>query len=177
MQLRFQKCQATDLELLVQVSKSTFSTAFEKANNADDFKTYIDQAFSRKTLSSELNNANTSFYFVFDNTNLVGYFKLNENDAQTDLKTTKSLELERIYILENFQGNGIGKWILEEVKKIAKSKQKKFLWLGVWEENVGAIRFYKKQGFSKFGTHPYYVGSDKQTDWLMRFDLRNFGTD
>jgi ribosomal protein S18 acetylase RimI-like enzyme len=48
---------------------------------------------------------------------------------------------------------------------------KRYLWLGVWEHNRGAIRFYERHGFVKFGEHPYYVGNDCQTDWMMRLDF------
>jgi len=173
MQLRLQKCKPTDLDLLVQVSRKTFADAFEAVNNPIDFKKYTDHAFSNETLRDELSNTDTAFYFVFEDTHLCGYLKINENRAQTDLKSKENIELERIYVLENYQGLGIGKWLLDEVMKIAERKQKKFLWLGVWEENIKAIKFYKNYGFSKFGTHPYYVGDDKQTDWLMRFDIKS----
>ncbi|CAM4135019.1 GNAT family N-acetyltransferase [Zobellia nedashkovskayae] len=169
MQLRLQKCTTADVKLLSKISKQTFSDAFEKDNDAVDFKKYLELAFSHDTLLNQLKNKDSSFYFVYKGVNLTGYFKLNENEAQTDLKSKQYIELERIYVLHDYQSMGIGMWILNESKKIAQDKLKKFLWLGVWEENKKAITFYKKHGFSKFGTHPYYVGNDKQTDWMMRY--------
>lgn len=173
MQLRLHQCDSDDLRPLANISRKTFSDAFEKDNNPQDFKAYVDHAFREDKLLEEIQNPNTTFYFVLKNAEKVGYFKLNEKAAQTDIKSAKSIELERIYVLQDFQGQRIGRWILGQVKKIALEKQKEFLWLGVWEKNTKAIEFYRKHGFSKFGTHPYYVGSDKQTDWLMRLDLFN----
>lgn len=169
-----QKCTSSDLNTLVQISKKTFVDAFEVGNNSDDFKTYIDFAFEKSIIAEQLNNSNCSFYFVFKDAQLVGYFKLNENDAQTDIKSSEDIELERIYVLEEFQGHQIGKYMLQEALKLASDLSKRYIWLGVWEKNTDAIRFYEKYGFSKFDTHPYYIGEDKQTDWLMRFDLTNF---
>ncbi|MGB5647238.1 MAG: GNAT family N-acetyltransferase, partial [Muriicola sp.] len=80
-------------------------------------------------------------------------------------------ELERIYVLTHYQGQGIGDWIMEQVIRLAKEAEKRFIWLGVWEKNTAAIRFYEKKGFIKFGKHPYYIGKDKQMDWLMKLDL------
>lgn len=177
MQLRLHKCDSDDLRPLANISRKTFTDAFEKDNNPQDFKAYVDYAFKEDKLLVEMQNPNTSFYFVFKDAIRVGYLKLNEKEAQTDIKSDKSIELERIYILQDFQGHRIGKWILGQVKKIASEKHKEFIWLGVWEKNTKAIGFYRKHGFSKFGTHPYYVGSDKQTDWLMRFDLCNLGSE
>lgn len=43
-----------------------------------------------------------------------------------------------------------------------------YIWLGVWEHNVDAIKFYEKQGFKKFDTHIFKLGDDEQTDNLMK---------
>ncbi|MGB5820103.1 MAG: N-acetyltransferase [Saonia sp.] len=122
-------------------------------------------------MNKELNNADIAFYLVYADEELCGYFKLNEHGAQTEIKDKAAIELERIYVSREFQGKKIGASMLNEIKRIVSLKNKTYLWLGVWEENIGAIKFYEKHGFKKFGTHPYYVGKDKQTDWLMRFDL------
>ncbi len=177
MQLVFKICSVNDLDQLVQISKSTFIDAFEADNNPDDFKGYIDFAFNKSKLTEELENPFTIFFFVYANNDLVGYFKLNENDAQSDLKGVDSLELERIYVIPEFQGKGLGRRMLQQVKKLASQSIKTFLWLGVWEHNKAAIKFYETNGFSKFGMHPYYIGKDKQMDWLMRYDLINFNNE
>ena len=83
------------------------------------------------------------------------------------------MELERIYVKSEFQRNKIGLFMLNNIKRIATSKNKSYLWLGVWEKNGKAIRFYEKNGFIKFGKHPYYIGTDKQMDWLMKLNLIN----
>lgn len=171
MQLGFQRCSITHLNELIQISRKTFIDAFEVVNDPEDFKAYIDFAFDRQKLSKELNDPNTSFYFAYNSNELVGYFKLNENESQTDIKSPEGIEIERIYVLEGFQGNDIGQWMLGQIKQMAVSMDKTHLWLGVWEKNSKAIKFYEKQGFSKFDMHPYYIGNDKQMDWLMRFEL------
>lgn len=174
MPLQLQKCGSESLDDLVHISKKTFVDAFEKHNDPEDFSAYIDYAFDREKLRRELIDKDSDFFFVYLDESLVGYFKLNQNDAQTDIKLEDSMELERIYVLEAFQGKKIGEWMLSKAIKIALDKGKQFLWLGVWEMNTSAIKFYQKHGFAKFGTHPYYVGNDRQTDWLMRFDFSNF---
>ncbi|MEY3918157.1 MAG: Protease synthase and sporulation negative regulatory protein 1, partial [Bacteroidota bacterium] len=48
-----------------------------------------------------------------------------------------------------------------------------YIWLGVWEHNPRAIRFYEKQGFVKFDQHIFQLGDDEQTDILMKLSLPN----
>ncbi len=172
MKLSFEICTIKQLDSLVKISRETFINAFEKENDPVDFKNYMDSAFSRDNIKAQLLNANSTFYFSYYNNVHVGYFKLNVKDAQNEQFEKPSMELERIYVLENFQGKQIGKQILLKIIKIAQEKKVSFLWLGVWQKNTAAIRFYERYGFKKFGEHPYYLGNDKQTDLLLKICLK-----
>ncbi len=171
MPLQLRECVSRDLDTLVQISKSTFSAAFENDNNPEDFQAYIHQAFHPSKLATELANKECLFHFVYDDRSLVGYFKLNIGAAQTDVHDPNALEIERIYVVEHHQGKKIGSWMLKEIIEKAKTLDKDYIWLGVWEHNPKAISFYQRHAFTKFGEHPYYIGADKQTDWLLRLEL------
>lgn len=171
MSLTFRKCNGRDLDTLVAISKETFVDAFEKDNNPDDFQDYIKKAFAPDKVASELNNKESLFYFVYEDNLLVGYFKLNVGSAQTDVHDPDTIEIERIYVLAALQGKKIGERMLGEIINLAQEMGKSYVWLGVWERNTKAIRFYQRHHFKKFGEHPYYIGNDKQTDWLLRLDL------
>ncbi|MBT8281433.1 MAG: GNAT family N-acetyltransferase [Muriicola sp.] len=171
MEILFKPCSDSDLDDLIWISRKTFKIAFAAQNNPEDFSHYINTALSKETLASELANPECKFYFVYLKNTLAGFFKLNDGIAQTDIFDKKALELERIYVLEDYQNLGIGKMIIDEAVKIAGDAGKTYLWLGVWEENIRAIKFYEDIGFVKFGKHPYYIGQDKQMDWLMKLEL------
>lgn len=155
----YRQCTDRDLDALVKLARETYITAFEAVNDPKDFKEYIDKAFHPTTLEREIHTEGSSFYFVL------------EGDAQTDLFDRDAMELERIYLLQDNQGKGLGPHILQEVIRLSRERNKKILWLGVWEHNPGAIKFYTRHNFQKFGQHPYYIGTDKQTDWLLRLEL------
>jgi len=171
MELQYAKCALKDLQQLRLISEQTFVHAFEKDNDPKDFKNYIEKAFALNKIMEELLNTYSDFYFVYNIDVLVGYFKLNIMSAQSDVHCDDSMELERIYVLKEYQGLGLGEQFLHRIKKIAQERKKKMLWLGVWEKNKRAIKFYQRHGFQKFDTHPYFIGTDEQTDWLMSFDL------
>jgi len=168
MNLTFEKCTVEDLDVLVDISRDTFVEAFEKDNDPEDFWNYINDAFNENIIIEQLLNVNSEFYFVYLKNVLVAYFKLNKREAQTEQFAKKSIELERIYVLRDFQSQGIGKRILLKIIDIAILSKSTFIWLGVWQKNVKAVKFYETYGFKKFGSHPYFIGKDKQTDWLMK---------
>lgn len=171
MNLKLKKCALDDLDVLADISRQTFIDAFEKDNNPDDFKAYVDAAFCKPQIKTELLNPDSQFYFFFFNNQLAGYFKINENDSQAEPFGKDALELSRIYVLKPFQGKKLGTHILQEIISITKSMKKTWLWLGVWQLNTNAVRFYERHGFTKFDTHSFYIGNDRQTDWLMRLDV------
>lgn len=41
-------------------------------------------------------------------------------------------------------------------------------WLGVWERNDRAIRFYARHGYERCGEHVFQLGDDAQTDYIMQ---------
>ncbi|RYC52453.1 GNAT family N-acetyltransferase [Flagellimonas olearia] len=169
--LSFRQCSVSDLDTLVKISKDTFVAAFEQDNDPTDFQEYINKAFSRERLERELENPDSLFHFVYESNTLVGYFKVNLGTAQTDVHDEKAMELERIYVLEGHQGKQIGAQILQYIIQLVVEQKMEYLWLGVWEHNPKAIRFYQRHGFQKFGEHPYYIGTDEQTDWLLRLEV------
>ena len=101
----------------------------------------------------------------------MGYLKLNFGDSQTELKDQKALEIERIYVLKEFHGKKVGQLLFEKALKIAEEKKVDYVWLGVWEENLRAINFYKKNGFEEFDKHIFKLGNDEQTDIMMKLKL------
>ncbi len=169
--MKFSTVTLDSLSELQELAKRTFIDAFGSQNDPKDFKHYLSTAFSLKTLAKEMETSGTLFYFVENGDAIVGYFKTNEFDSQTELKEPNGMELERIYVVKEAQSKGLGRDILYKVEELAREKSKDYLWLGVWEENTRAIRFYQKNGFVKFGEHPYYIGKDEQTDWLMKKTL------
>ena len=128
---------------------------------------YMDKAFTHDKLLSELNNKNSQFYFVKDADATIGYLKINLKDAQTEFKDDISMEVERIYIREGHQSNGYGTKLLDKVKEIALREGIKYVWLGVWEKNPAAIRFYERNGFDIFSSHEFQMGDEVQIDKLM----------
>ena len=171
MNITIKKCTADNLEELILLSKETFYQTFAAQNTAEDMETYLETAFSKDKLYRELCDPNTSFFFLYANESLAGYLKLNDYPSQTDVNDENSLEIERIYVLKDFQGQGLGRYLMEYSIKTAADNGKNYVWLGVWEKNEKALRFYKNNGFYRIGEHSFVIGNDVQTDYIMRKDL------
>lgn len=169
--IEIHKVAENQLLELQRISRQTFYEAFSAVNTEDDMAMYLEHSLSIEKLSAELSNENTEFYFAQLNEQIIGYLKFNVGEAQTDLQDEQALEIERIYLLIKYAGMGVGQLLMEKAYQVAQIKNVKYIWLGVWEHNTRAIQFYKRNGFSEFGSHMFKLGNDDQRDILMKRQL------
>lgn len=162
------KTGPADIDELVNISIITFTQTFAKDNDPLNMEHYISESLTSEKLRSELENPGSEFYFSVIDGKTAGYLKLNFGVAQNELKDAGSMEIERIYILDEFQGQGLGQILLDFSIDIARRRNMKSVWLGVWEYNLKALRFYRKNGFEPFDKHIFKLGDDLQTDIMMR---------
>jgi len=172
MDVQIVKAELMNLEDLRTLGRKTFSDSFASGNTKENMQQYLDAEFSSEKLLREISDLDSEFYLARLENKLIGYLKVNFAGAQTELKENKGMEIERIYVLKEFQGKAVGQLLFLKALEMAKQKDVDYLWLGVWEKNTGAIRFYKKNGFVPFNTHIFKVGADEQTDIMMKKNLK-----
>jgi len=165
------KVTQKELDQLQEIGKLTFFETFSAGNTEENMKKYLEEDFSKEKLNSELSNPNSEFYFAVNGQEIFGYLKLNYGEAQTELNDPHAVEIERIYILKAYQGKGIGPLLFDKAINIAKARKAEYIWLGVWEENLKAINFYKRNGFIEFDKHHFKFGDEEQTDLMMKLKL------
>ncbi|MED4018819.1 GNAT family N-acetyltransferase [Sutcliffiella cohnii] len=165
--IHIKQCTIDDLKPLQDISYVTFNETFKDQNSPENMKAYLEKAFNLEQLGNELSNPFSKFFFAYVNGEVAGYLKVNTNDAQSEEMGTDSLEIERIYIMSEFQKHGLGKLLYNKAIEIALEHNKEKVWLGVWEKNENAIAFYEKMGFVQTGAHAFIMGDEEQTDFIM----------
>lgn len=161
------KINVEDLKELQKISRQTFYETFADSNTEEDMQEFLDEAYASEKLTEELENPNSEFYFLQVGDQVAGYLKVNEHEAQTEQVAKNALEIERIYLKNSFQHQGLGLALIKLAEKIANEKNKDNMWLGVWEKNFNAQKFYKKDGFKRVSQHTFVVGDDPQTDFIL----------
>lgn len=165
--------EVADLRALQKLSVETFVDTFIDSNTADDLASCIDSLYNTEKLARELAAKHSYFYFVEVEDQVAGYLKLNTRYEQTEGQRDDSLEIERLYILPRYKGLHLGSKLMKFALDLAKDKDKKRVWLGVWEHNEPAKAFYSRWGFKRFSQHTFQVGSDPQTDELWELLIEN----
>ena len=167
--------QATpdDAKLLTDLSYTTFWDAFahHPKNAPDDLAHYMRQAFSIEQIAAELADAKSIFLIASFENKPAGYAKLVVDYIEPGVTAARPVELNRLYSHQEYLGKGVGQNLMDACFERARSDGHDVMWLGVWEYNPRAQRFYEKNGFRVVGTHTFQLGSDAQTDLLMQTEL------
>lgn len=170
---RIRKANLDDADMLTELACKTFYDAFHAypQNAPEDMAAYMEEAFSLETISTELNEQDSIFLIAEIEDQAVGYAKIMFGSFEDEINAEKPIELNRLYAKQEFLGKGVGQKLMDECFKIAQENNCDAMWLGVWEYNLRAKRFYEKLGFHEVGSHVFHLGSDPQIDLLMQKEI------
>ena len=184
--LEFRQATSKDAAQVSALIGSTWAKFFAYSVTEQDLETYLTKTVSEAQIRKEIEDP-TKFYLLAvrpqysDSSNksaskvtqsmIVGVAQLNLKTTESGLTTSNPVELNRLYIKPSEQGGGLAATLLEAAQQEARKRDYNGLWLGVWENNARAMRFYEKMGFVRRGEHFFWVGESKRRDWIMEKSL------
>ncbi|WP_310569108.1 GNAT family N-acetyltransferase [Gemmatimonas sp.] len=170
-ELTIRTATATDAEALSQFAARVFHDTFAPDNDPMDMHAYLSDAFTPEKQAAEIADA-TCVCLVADMAGVFAGYALLRLAAPDPIASRtnageQSVELQRFYVDHAWHGQGIAPRLMAACVDAARTAGGATMWLGVWERNARAIRFYTKQGFADIGTQEFRLGSDLQTDRVM----------
>jgi diamine N-acetyltransferase len=156
---------------VAEIGKFTFYETWRSVNSEEDMQLYMAEAFNPEKTKKDLAESFNTFFLAYYNDELIGYAKLRTDRTYPEFNKEPAIEMERIYINSKYQGLKAGRALMDKCIELARQKNFKWLWLGVNQENFKAIDFYKKYGFTIFGTKSFQLGNAQDEDYLMKMAL------
>jgi GNAT superfamily N-acetyltransferase len=166
--MQIRKATLQDLPQLRQLAEDTFRIAWQADNDPVEFEHYCEKAFTLSQIEAEMTQEYVAFYLVYWEDSLVAYLKLNFNKSTETLEKEQCTQIERVYVLPDFQNKGLGAAMLQFAENEAKNTGSAWIWLSVWQKAPRSVVFYKRNGYDIFGVETFWVGDDPQPDWLMK---------
>ena len=168
--VKIRYANSDDASVLAEIAFKSFYDAFahDERNKPEDMNVYMKEAFSVETITNDLADSTVVYFIAEIDSQAVGYAKLKTDSTEPCVTGENPIELCRIYALSEWIGHGIGAALMNECLEHAKEKGHDTMWLGVWEFNYLAQKFYFKYGFEKVGEHVFQLGEDAQTDWVLQ---------
>lgn len=146
---------------------TTFRDTFAADNSQENMEDYLPHSFSPELVKSQLSEPESVFLLPRVDGTPAAYMQINTGKAQTEQFGDTSMEIERLYVLSDFKRQGLGTLLINQAFKRARNQSLSKIWLGVWEHNEPAQRFYQAISFKQTGEHTFILGEDLQTDWIM----------
>lgn len=111
-----------------------------------DSTPYIESSFTNDILLKEETNTNTILFLIYKDKQAAGTLKITIDCPLASFSSNEALLVDKIYLLKEYSGKGIGKKILQFVMLRAKELNKKIVWLDTMQKGP-ALNFYLKNGF------------------------------
>jgi diamine N-acetyltransferase len=162
------RAAAADAASLSELAERTFRDAFSSLNTAENMDLHCAGAFSPAMQAAEIADPGALTLVAEADGALVAFAQLHlQAPAPACVPASSAVELHRIYVTQRLHGTGLAGALMAAVLDRAGRRAAAGVWLGVWEHNPRAIRFYQRHGFVEVGDHVFVVGTDPQRDLVM----------
>jgi ribosomal protein S18 acetylase RimI-like enzyme len=156
-----------DAKALAQLAEATFRAAFGAMNAPANMDLHCRGNFAAPLQAAQIADPRGVTLLSEDEGVLIGYAQLRCSEAPACVPATRPGEIQRIYVVEEWHGEGVAQALMGACIEELKQRGCDAAWLGVWERNPRAIAFYRKLGFVAVGDHVFRLGEDPQRDVIM----------
>lgn len=117
--------------------------------------------FSTPAVSALLARPETVFIVAEVAGHMVGFVQLTRGVTHAAIGPGNTVELDRLYVLSRFNGQGIGTLLLQSARTWSLAQGAVTLWLTAWVGNHHALAYYARRGFEDVGATTYtFQGED-----------------
>ena len=95
------KVEKADIGVLSKIAKQTFRETFAHDNTEEQLQEYFEEAYSLRTLSTELENPDSETYFIMHEEEIAGFLKVNWGSAQTERELEDAFEFNASMCYKN----------------------------------------------------------------------------
>jgi ribosomal protein S18 acetylase RimI-like enzyme len=166
--IKLRKAKIEELAAVRELAIEVYTDTFAKDNTRENLEAFFRDSYSMDKFKAEFDEPNSVLVIALDDLKIIGFLRLRQSKEADHYLGNNHVELHRLYIHRDYHGGPVSKMFMEEALKYAKEKKHDWIWLGVWEKNFRAQKFYTKWGFERFSEHIFQMGDDPQTDWLMK---------
>jgi GNAT superfamily N-acetyltransferase len=169
--LHIRRATPADAPLIASLGVQTFVTSFGTQNTPENLAKHLAKAFGEEIQMRELTDPSITYLIAELHGRTAGYAQVREGDAPECVTGPAPVEVRRFYVLHDFHGTGIAQALMDACASEARQRGGRTLWLGVWDQNPRAIRFYTKWGYEDVGGQTFMLGDDPQQDRVLARSL------
>jgi len=150
--MKLEKATLDHIPELQAICLAAYTQNFAHHWEENGLDLYLENQFGSQRLTTDVTHPNFEYYFIKEGIKSISFIKLNLAATLEGFKETTIVELEKMYVLPEMKGQGIGKKALSAIIQKIKDTGKKVFFLCVIDTNIAAIKFYEKLGFQFHST-------------------------
>ncbi len=159
----------TDAEWLLPFAKRLFLDAYQDSYTPEQLWGYLDRAYELSTWQKELTSPDNAYFVAKKDGQALGYLRLAWGEPMEPLQDLHLLEINRLYVAQEFQGRGVAQQLMDFAIEYGKEHGYVGIWLSTWKRQSRSLTFYGKYGFEAVGTHLFEMGAGyAEEDYIMR---------
>ena len=166
--MQIRRATPADAEALSRVAERTFVEAFGHLYPAEDLAAFLRENYAVERQRVILETPGYAVWLLEHGGEAVGHAAAGPCGLPNPGVRPGDGELKRLYVLRDFQNGGWGGRLFQAVMDWLLADGPRTLWIGVWENNLGAQRFYARHGFEKVGEHTFPVGRVVAREFTLR---------
>lgn len=168
-----------DAAAITEIGITTFTATYAHSLPAHDMHAFLEKVYSLGATTADIVDPDRDIIVATAQggssdtpSTIIGFALLTRNSPDPCVShLTELVEFQRLYILPEYQGHGVGKLLMGEITSMARAQGFRRMWVGAWEENFRAIAIYERDGYRKVGEREFWVGSTMQIGWIMLKEL------
>jgi ribosomal protein S18 acetylase RimI-like enzyme len=172
MSLALRAPTAADIPALAQLGRESFVAKFGAMYRPQDLAAFLAETHSQAAVAAELAHPGRLYRLAEIDGALAAYCKLaipstltEHHDAQ------RPIEIKQLYAAPGRTGRGLGAALMDWALAEARAYGADAIQLSVWSGNEDAQRFYGRYGFAKAADIDFWVGAQRDHEFLFALRL------
>lgn len=145
----------------------TFEETFAADNRPEDMAVHLATAYGVPRQSAEIADTNYVTLLAFADGTLAAFAQVRRQTPPPCVTGEAPIEIHRFYVDKRWHGQGVARPLMDACVQATRGFGGRTAWLSVWERNPRAQAFYVKTGFTRVGEADFWVGPDRQTDYIF----------
>lgn len=166
--------QPADAAALAALARQAFIDAFAHFYRPEDLNAFLDEWKVPAVYQQALADPDTAIRLAEVDGQLAAYALIKRGYVMDDHphpRPQRPVFLSQLYCAGHMTGHGLGRRLMDWVLDQAREWQADSLSLSVYSENPGAQRFYRRYGFEKVADTEFWVGSQRDEEYLYELRL------
>lgn len=164
--LHLRRATTDDCDLIHQMAKIVFPATYSEILSAEQLYYMLEWMYAPHNIQKQMEVDHHVYFIAYKHEAPCGYVSVEQQGS--DL-----FHLQKIYVLPDFQGNGIGNFLfqaaIDYIKEIHPSTC--LMELNV-NRNNKALHFYERMGMRKLREGDFHIGNGfYMNDYIMGLDL------